>query len=269
MYDFDLQRPKDLDAAIAALADEGAQPLSGGQTLLPTMKARLAAPERLVSLMGIDALRQVRRDGDVVRIGGAATHGRIADALADLLPGLADLSARIGDPAVRTRGTIGGSVANNDPAACWPAGLLACDATIVTAGPDGTTEHAADAFFKGMFETALEPGHIVSEVQVPLGQAVRYEKMIQPASRFALTAVCVARRDGTVRVAVTGAGGDGVFRWTAAEDVLTDRFDAAALEDASVPAADALLSDIHGSGAYRADLVAVLTRRAVAALAKD
>lgn len=258
MYEFDLIRPTTLAAAMDALAEEDAQPLSGGQTLIPTLKQRLAMPSSLVSLTSISELRGIcMSDAGDICIGAATTHAEVA-AGASAYPGLAQMAAHIGDPAVRNRGTIGGSIANNDPSACYPAAVLASGARIVT----NTREIAADAYFQGMFETALEEGEIVIEVRFPVPKRSHYEKFVQPASRFALVGVMVAKYPDAVRVAVTGASEEGVFRWCAAEDALSSQFDASALGDLTLDA-DGLISDLHGSAEYRAHLVKVMTQRAV------
>ncbi|MCC6008352.1 MAG: xanthine dehydrogenase family protein subunit M [Rhodobacteraceae bacterium] len=260
MYDFEFARPATVDEAVALLADEDAQALGGGQTFIPTLKQRLAAPSRLVSLSGIAALRFVRMEGDLLCIGGGTTHATVAREAAARFPALAALAAHIGDPAVRNRGSIGGSLANNDPSACYPAAALGTGATIVT---DRNT-HAADDYFQGMFTTALEPGEIVTEVRFALPEAASYQKFVQPASRFALVGVFVARMAEGVRVAVTGAAEDGVFRWTEAEAALEDDFAPGVLEALSLPA-EGMIGDMHGSSEYRAHLVGVMTRRAVVA----
>lgn len=260
MYNFELVKPKTIDEAVAALGHEEAQPLSGGQTLLPTMKQRLAAPETLVSLTDIAEMQGISSSGGVVTIGATTTHAAVASQVAQTYPALAALAGHIGDPAVRNRGTIGGSVANNDPSACYPAAVLGSGATVVT----NTREIAADDFFEGMFTTALEEGEIVTAVKFPVPKAANYQKFVQPASRFALVGVFVARFADGVRVAVTGASNDGVFRWSDAENALTGDFSAAALEGLSVPSDD-MIADIHGTAAYRAHLIKVLTGRAVTA----
>jgi carbon-monoxide dehydrogenase medium subunit len=261
MYAFEIERPKTLADAVAALGEEDAQALAGGQTLIPTLKQRLAQPSKLVSLTAIDEIRGICTD-DAGRlcIGGATTHGEIASATADSFPALSHLAGHIGDPAVRNRGTIGGSLANNDPSACWPAAALATGATIVT----NTREIAADDFFQGMFTTALEEGEIITEVKMPVAEKAAYVKFIQPASRFALVAVFAAKYADGVRVAVTGASEDGVFRWSEAEEALSSNFSAEALSGLAVPA-DGMIGDLHGTPEYRAHLVAVITRRAVEA----
>jgi aerobic carbon-monoxide dehydrogenase medium subunit len=261
MYAFDFERPATLAEAIAALGRDEAQPLGGGQTLIPTLKARLAAPSVLVSLAGIAELKGVcRADDGSLAIGGGTTHATVAREAAAHYPALADLAGRIGDPAVRTRGTIGGSVANNDPSACYPAAVLASGATVVT----NARTIAADDYFQGMFTTALEPGEIVTELRFPVPRAASYQKFIQPASRFALVGVFVARFDDGVRVAVTGASEGGVFRWHEAEAALGATFAPEALADTTLPP-DGMIGDIHGTPAYRAHLAQVLTRRAVKA----
>lgn len=261
MYEFEFKRPGTIADAVAALGAEEAQALGGGQTLLPTMKQRLAAPEVLVSLSGVPEMQGVcMDDAGRVCIGGATTHATVAAEAADNYPALAHLASQIGDPAVRNRGTIGGSLANNDPAACYPAAVLASGATIVT----NAREIVADDFFDGMFTTALDDGEIITEVKFPVPEAASYQKFLQPASRFALTGVFVAKFAGAVRVAVTGASEEGVFRWTAAEEALSADFTPDAVAGLAV-SPDGMISDLHGSAAYRANLVKVLTKRAVAA----
>ena len=260
MYAFDIERPASIDDAAKALGHEGAQALGGGQTLIPTLKQRLASPETLVSLTGIAEMRGVCTDDDGrLCIGGATTHATVAAEAAGSFPALASLARRIGDPAVRNRGTIGGSLANNDPAACYPAAALATGATIVT----NTRSIAADDYFQGMFTTALHEGEIVIEVKLPIPQAASYQKFVQPASRFALVGVFVAKYADGVRVAVTGASEGGVFRWSEAEEALSANFSADAISGLSLPADD-MIADLHGSKAYRAHLVAVMTKRGVA-----
>ena len=260
MYAFDIERPGTVADAVTALKTEDAQALGGGQTLIPTLKQRLASPSKLVSLTGIDQIRGIcRSDAGEVCIGGATTHAEVAAGAGDY-PALAALAANIGDPAVRNRGTIGGSLANNDPSACYPAAVLASGATVKT----DRREIAADDFFAGLFETGLEEGEIITEVRFPVPQKAAYIKFEQPASRFALVGVFVAQFADEVRVAVTGASEGGVFRWTEAEEALSGNFAPGALEGLTVPADD-MIADMHGSAAYRAHLVGVLTRRAVAA----
>lgn len=257
MYSFEFARPTTIEDAAKMMAD-GAQALGGGQTLIPALKQRLNAPDTLASLSGIAEMVGVCKGDQGLEIGGATTHGAVArDAAADY-PGLAGLAAQIGDPAVRNRGTIGGSLANNDPAACYPAAALGSGATIVT----NTREIAADDFFDGMFATALEEGEIITSVRFPIPEASFYEKFVQPASRFALVGVFVAKFADGVRVAVTGASNNGVFRWAAAEAALSANFSPDALADLTVDDSD-MITDLHGSGAYRAHLVKVMTGRAV------
>lgn len=260
MYNFDFVKPSTLDEAVAALGGEDAQPLSGGQTLLPSMKQRLNAPGVLVSLTGIAALKGVSLEGRLLVIGGATPHAVVAAEAASVYPALAALAGGIGDPAVRNRGTIGGSLANNDPSACYPSAALGSGATIVT----NNREIAADDFFTGMFETALEPGEIITAVKFPVPEKAAYAKFQQPASRFALTGAYVAKYSDGVRVAITGASEGGVFRWTEAEEALSRSFTAEALNGLSLPA-DGMMGDLHGTPAYRAHLCAVMTRRAVTA----
>jgi carbon-monoxide dehydrogenase medium subunit len=225
------------------------------------MKQHLAAPSDLVDLRGA-GLSGITVSGSTVTIGATTTHAEVAGnaALQAACPGLAKLAGGIGDPAVRHMGTIGGSIANNDPAADYPAGLLGLGATIVT----NTREIAADDFFTGMFSTALEDGEIITAVRFEAPAACAYAKFPNPASRYAMTGVFVARTANGVRVAVTGAGSDGVFRHAGMEAALAADFSPAAL-DAVAVSEDGLLSDIHGSAAYRANLVRVMAKRAVAA----
>lgn len=258
MYAFDLERPTSLADALTALKGEEAQPLSGGQTLIPTLKQRLAMPSKLVSLTAIEELKGICKDGDAVVVGGTTCH---ADVASDgSYPALSALAGQIGDPHVRNRGTIGGSLANNDPSACYPAAALASGATIKT----DKREIAADDYFTGLFETALDEGEVITSVSFPVPEKAAYVKFDQPASRFALVGVFVAKYADGVRVAVTGASEGGVFRWAEAEAALSSNFSADALEGLTVPADD-MIGDIHGSPAYRAHLVGVLTKRAVAA----
>lgn len=260
MYAFEIERPKTVEDAVTALKSDDAQPLSGGQTLIPTLKARLAAPSRLVSLSGIDALNGVDHRGSSIWIGGATPHAVVAEKAASLYPALANLASHIGDPAVRNRGTIGGSIANNDPSACYPAAALASGATITT----DKREIAADDFFQGMFDTALDEGEIITSVSFPVPEKAHYEKFVQPASRFAMVGVFVAKYNDGVRVAVTGASESGVFRWTDAETALSSSFFADAIGGLSISGAG-MIDDLHGSGDYRAHLIKVMTARAVKA----
>jgi len=261
MYNFAFSKPSSIADAVSALGEEDAQALGGGQTLLPTMKQRLAAPSTLVSLTGISEMQGVcLGDSGEVCIGGATTHAMVEAEAAAPYPALAALAGRIGDPAVRNRGTIGGSLANNDPSACYPAAVLASGATIKT----NSRDIAADDYFDGMFTTALEEGEIITEVRFPVPQAANYQKFLQPASRFALVGVFVAKFADGVRVAVTGASSDGVFRWSEAEAALSADFSKAAVEALAVPGGD-MISDLHGTAEYRAHLVKVMTGRAVAA----
>ncbi len=259
MYELNITRPETLADAVEALGHDEAMALGGGQTLIPTLKQRLANPETLVSLTGIAELSGISRDGDMLIIGGTTTHAEVASGATDY-PALAALAGGIGDPAVRNRGTIGGSLANDDPAACYPAAVLASGATIVT----NTREIAADDFFEGMFTTALHDGEIITAVRFPIPQKANYQKFDQPASRFALVGVFVAQTADGVRVAVTGASEEGVFRWTDAEAALSADFSPTAVDGLNV-SADNLIGDLHGTPEYRAHLVKVMTKRAVAA----
>ena len=262
MYAFEFERPGTVAEAVKALQDEDAQALGGGQTLIPTLKQRLAMPSKMVSLTGIDEMKFVRRDDEGrICVGGATPHARVSRETAESYPALSYLAGRIGDPAVRNRGTVGGSLANNDPSACYPAGALGSGAVIVT----DRREIAADDYFQGMFSTALEEGEIITEVRFPVPEAAHYEKFIQPASRFPLVAVFVAKCGEGVRVAVTGASEEGVFRWTEAEDALGGNFSADAIKGLSVDPSG-MIGDLHGTKEYRAHLVGVITGRAVRAI---
>ncbi|MCV2870944.1 xanthine dehydrogenase family protein subunit M [Defluviimonas sp. WL0050] len=261
MYAFDFEKPTTIADAVKALGREDAQALGGGQTLIPSLKQRLAAPSVLVSLSGIKEMQGVcTGDDGSLCIGGATTHATVAKEAAAKYPALAALASGIGDPAVRNKGTIGGSLANNDPSACYPAAVLASGATIVT----NARKIAADDFFEGLFATALEPGEIITEVRFPMPEKANYQKFDQPASRFALTGVFVAKYAGGVRVAVTGASEEGVFRWSEAEAALSGSFSTDAVKGLSL-SADGMIGDLHGTPAYRAHLAKVLTARAVAA----
>jgi len=262
MYSTTYHKPATIDEAVAALAGDEAKVLAGGQTLLPTMKQHLAAPSDLVDIRAIPGLGAIATDGSTLTIGAAATHSDVA-ANANvnrLAPALAALAGGIGDPAVRNQGTIGGSIANNDPAADYPAALLAMGATIVT----NTRQITADDFFQGLFTTALADNEIIIAVRVTAPSRASYAKFDQPASRFALVGVCVADTESGVRVAVTGAGEDGVFRHAGLEAALSADWSAAAADGCDV-SADGLMSDLHGSAAYRANLIRVMAKRAVAA----
>ncbi|MBY6065224.1 xanthine dehydrogenase family protein subunit M [Leisingera aquaemixtae] len=260
MYEFEFEKPSTVAEAVAALADEDAQALGGGQTLIPTLKQRLAMPSKLVSLTAIPQLKELSDNGGMLTIGGAVTHAEVAEAAAASYPALADLAGHIGDPAVRNRGTIGGSLANNDPAACYPAAALGSGATIVT----NTREIPSDEYFQGLFDTALNEGEIITAVRFPVPEKANYQKFLQPASRFALVGVFVAKYAAGVRVAVTGASEEGVFRWREAEAALDASFAPDALDGLSVDAGG-MIGDLHGSKEYRAHLVGVMAKRAVAA----
>ena len=250
------------DAARAASAD-GAKLIAGGQTLLSSMKLGLAAPEALVDLGSIADLKGITVSGGVVKIGAMTTHAAVA-ANADVqkaIPALAELAGKIGDRQVRNRGTIGGSLANNDPAACYPAAVLGLGATVHTHSAAGTRAIAADDFFKGMFETALAEGEVITAVSFPVPEKAGWQKFKQPASRFSIVGVFVSKGPQGTRVAVTGAGSS-VFRAKELEAKLSANWSAAALAGATV-SAEGLNSDLHGSAEYRAALVPVLAGRAV------
>lgn len=262
MHAFDYRRPGTVNEADLALkAAPGAKLLAGGQTLIPTLKLRLATPETIIDLSGVASLKGIARKDGGLAIGAMTTHAMVAESgdVKATIPGLAKLAAGIGDPQVRHRGTIGGSVANNDPAADYPAAVLALGATLHTS----KRTIAADDFFTGLFSTALEENEILTEIAFPIPQSFTYAKFDQPASRFALVGVAVARTSGGVRVAVTGAGQSGVFRWTAAEQALSANFAPSALDTIKLDPSN-VMSDVHGSADYRAHLVGVMARRAVA-----
>ncbi|MBQ0937253.1 FAD binding domain-containing protein [Ideonella paludis] len=248
------------DASRAAAASE-AKIVAGGQSLLASMKLGLAAPESLVSLSGIAELKGITVSGGVVKIGAMTTHAEVAASkdVAAAIPALADLAGKIGDRQVRNRGTIGGSLANNDPAACYPAAALGLGATIHT----NTRQIAADDFFKGLYETALGEGELITAVSFPVPTRAAWQKFVQPASRFSIVGVFVSQGPQGVRVAVTGAGAC-VFRATALEQALAANWSASAVQGLKV-SADDLSSDLHGSAEYRAALIPVLAGRAVAA----
>jgi len=261
MYSVNYHRASSV-ADAAKLAKQGdAKFLSGGMTLIPAMKTRLAAPSDLVDLAHIDALKGITVSGDAVTIGAGTTHAEVAgnEELKKTAPAVAYLASLIGDPHVRHRGTIGGSIANNDPAADYPAALLALGATIVT----NSREIAADKFFKGLFETALGDGEIVTAVKFTAPAKAGYAKFPNPASRYAITGVFVASGKDGVRAAVTGSGESGVFRSKELEAALAGKFDASALDGVKVPS-EKLMGDIHATPEYRANLVVVMAKRAVA-----
>src|SRR5580700_3199854 len=263
MYAFTFTRPQTVRQAANILAkDEDAKLLAGGHTLLPTMKLRLAKPSQIVEMGLIEGLSGIEQSGRSLTIGAMTRHHEVNDSpvVQQTIPVLAALAHMIGDPAVRHRGTIGGSIANNDPNADYPAACLGLGATIITT----KRKIPADEFFKGLFETALEPDEIITKVSFPTPKKAAYQKFRNPASRFALVGVFVAKRPSEVRVAVTGAGGASVFRVPEFEAALQKRFSPKSLEGMTIPA-DGLASDIHGSAEYRAHLVGVLARRAVAA----
>ena len=262
MYAFTFHRPITVRQAANLLAkNEDAKLLAGGHTLIPTMKLRLASPSQLVDLSQIEGLTGIELKGRSISIGAMTRHSEVANSpvVKENLPALAYLANVIGDPAVRHRGTIGGSVANNDPTADYPAGCLGLGATIITS----KRRIPADDFFKGMFETALEPDEIIVRISFPLAKKAAYQKFRNQASRYALVGVFVSKRGSDIRVAVTGAGGNGVFRVTHFEEALKKRFAAKSLDGLTV-SPEGLNGDIHGSPEYRAHLIGVLAKRAVA-----
>jgi aerobic carbon-monoxide dehydrogenase medium subunit len=262
MYGFKVHRPTTVRQAAGLLQrEEEPKLLAGGHTLIPTMKLRLAGPKHIVDMSQIEDLVGIEDSARSITIGAMTTHYEVAnsEAVKAAIPALADLAGMIGDPAVRHRGTIGGSIANNDPNADYPAACLGLGATIIT----NKRRIEADEFFKGLFETALEGDEIIAKVQFPKVSKAAYIKFPNPASRFALVGVFVAKRSSEIRVAVTGAGSNGVFRVPSFEEALKKRFGPKSLEGMTIEA-DGMSSDIHGSAEYRAHLVGVLARRAVA-----
>lgn len=265
MYAFKYHRPDTLRKAVNLLGKlEDAKLLAGGHTLLPTMKNRLASPANLIDISGVAELKGVTRKGRNLVIGALTTYAEIADSaeVKASLPALSAFTGLIGDPAVRHKGTIGGSVSNNDPAADYPAACIALGATIHT----NARKIPADEFFTGLFSTALEENEIVTKVSFPVGAKFGYAKFRNPASRYAMVGVAVAKRGADVRVAVTGSGADGVFRWKEAEAALNSKFSPKSLEGMAHPA-KGLNSDIHASAEYRGHLIGVMARRAAGAAA--
>ncbi|HEV3176313.1 MAG TPA: xanthine dehydrogenase family protein subunit M [Stellaceae bacterium] len=262
MYNFNYHSPSSVaDAAKAVQSASEGKLVAGGMTLIPTLKQRLAKPSDLVDLAKIGELKGIKKDGNSIVIGAMTKHVEVAtsDVVRSAIPGLAALAEHIGDPAVRNRGTIGGSIANNDPAADYPSAVVALGATVIT----NKRKIAADDFFKGMFETALEPGEIITAVQFPIPEKAAYSKFPNPASRYAIVGVFVAKTGSGVRVAVTGAG-PGVFRQKDMEAALGKSFAPDAVANIKV-SPSGLNGDIHASPEYRAHLVTVMAKRAVAA----
>lgn len=264
MYQFEYHRPKTLAEVTELLGRlESPKILAGGMTLLATMKQRLAAPSDLIDLQDIKEMAGISVDAGKVSVGAMTRHADVASSkeIASVIPALSTLAGLIGDPLVRHRGTMGGSVANNDPSADYPAACLGLGATIVT----NKREIAADDYFRGMFETALKGDEIITRIVFPIPQKAAYQKFPNPASRYAMVGVFVAKTANGVRVAVTGAG-PGVFRPAAIEAALTKNFSIAALDGLSVPAEE-MLQDMHAGSDYRAALVITMAKRAVSAIA--
>jgi carbon-monoxide dehydrogenase medium subunit len=261
MYEFKYHRPQTVrQAANLLLKNEDAKLIAGGHTLVPVMKQRLAAPPVLIDLSHIEGVDGIEMKGRSLVIGALAKHAAVATSsvVGEAIPALAELAALIGDPAVRHKGTIGGSLANNDPTADYPAAVLALGATITT----NKRKLKPEEFFQGLFTTALESDEIITKVSFPVPKKAAYIKFRNQASRYALVGVFVARLPSGVRVTVTGAGSDGVFRVPSFEEALQKRFSPKALEGLTV-SADGLNSDLHGSAEYRAHLINVLAKRAV------
>ena len=262
MYEFEYHRPSSLDEAKKILGgNDEAKLLAGGMTLLPTMKLRLAQPSDLVDLSGIEALSGIKEDGDVIEVAAMTPHADVAnsDVVQSHIPALADLAGTIGDAQVRNRGTIGGSLSNSDPAADYPAAVLGLNAVIKT----DKREIAADDYFKGLFETALEPNEIILSVRFPKPKRAAYAKFPNPASRYAVVGVMIAETADGIRAAVTGAGAC-AFRASEIEAALASNFSVEALDGQTIEAED-LNEDLHASSEYRAHLVIVMAKRAVAA----
>lgn len=260
MYEFSYHKSTSIDAAVEAMnkAEDG-KFVAGGQTMLPTMKHRLASPSDIIDLGGIAGLVGITVEGDSINIGAMTTHAAVATSedVQTMIPALAKLAGNIGDPAVRNRGTIGGSVANNDPAADYPAAVLALGATVNT----NKREIAGDDFFTGMFETALEEDELITSISFPKPAAAAYMKFENPASRYAIVGVCVAKTGDGIRVGVTGAT-PCAHRGKRLEEALKGDFSSAACDGVDVPV-DQMNADIHASAEYRAHLVKVMTKRAV------
>lgn len=264
MYTFNYQRPGSLDEAASALKSaDDPKLMAGGQTLIPTLKQRLAQPSDVLDLSGIAELKGIRTEGGQIVVGAMTCHGEVASSaeVKAAIPALADLAEQIGDPQVRNRGTIGGSIANADPAADYPAAVVGLGATVHT----NKRTIGADDFFTEMFETALGDDEIITKVSFPVPKRAAYSKFPNPASRYAIVGVMVCEADGGIRVAVTGAGGN-AFRVAAMEQALAANFSPDAVAGISIPA-DGLNTDIHASAEYRAHLVTVMAKRAVAACA--
>jgi carbon-monoxide dehydrogenase medium subunit len=268
MYSFDYVRPSSVAEAAQALAGGDATLIAGGHTLIPTLKLRLASPKTVVDISQLSELKGIRREGNALVIGAGTTHAEVAASgeVRTAIPALAKLAGDIGDAQVRHRGTIGGSVANNDPAADYPAAVLGLGATIVT----DKNQIDADRFFTGMFSTALQPGEIITEIRFPIPEKAGYAKFEQRASRFCLVSVFIARMPGgifsagEVRVAVSGAGQSGVFRVAEMEKALKSNFAPSAVSGIKVPSSG-LMTDMHGGAEYRAALITAMAERAVQA----
>ncbi|RZI44046.1 xanthine dehydrogenase family protein subunit M [Herbaspirillum sp. HC18] len=260
MYAFQLHQPKSVNEAVALLKQPDSRPLAGGQTLVATMKLRLAGSENLIDLGAIPELHGICQEGDAIVIGATTRHAEVAesDLVKQAIPALALLAGGIGDRQVRNLGTLGGSVANSDPAACYPAAVLGLGSTIRT----DRREIAADDFFKGLYETALEEGELITAIRFPVVKKAGYEKFRNPASRFAMVGVFVSQSDAGVRVAVTGCG-PCVFRSAELEQALAKDFSPDAAKAVRI-SPDGLNTDLHANAAYRAHLIPVIAGRAVA-----
>jgi carbon-monoxide dehydrogenase medium subunit len=261
MYAFDYKRPATTaEAAQLRAGDDDALYMAGGQTLIPTLKQRLSRPSQVIDLAAIPDLKGITVTDGTITIGAMTCHADVAASpdVQKSIPALAHLAGHIGDPQVRNRGTIGGSISNNDPAADYPAALLGLGATVHTM----TRAIAADDFFLGLFETALEPGEMVTKVSFPIPKRAAYRKFPNPASRYAMVGVFVAETSNGIRVAVTGAG-PGVFRVSEMEEALAKSFTPDAIKGIKI-SPDNLNGDMHATPEYRAHLVGVMAERAVA-----
>ena len=257
MYDFKFVNAKNIKEAVEALKEEDSIIISGGQTLIPSLKQRLSSPKKIVSINKISELKSIERLKNHYIIGSASNHQMVSDLTTDFLA-LSYLAGNIGDPAVRHRGTIGGSVANNDPSACYPAAILGTRSKIKT----NFRTITSDKFFKGIFETDLKTNEIILKFEIEIPLKSNYQKFVQPASRFALVGVFVSLYESEVRVAITGASENGVFRWEEAEKKLFNNFDFKVLNSLSPPKID-LIEDIHGNAEYRSDLIKTMVIRAI------
>ena len=260
MYSFNYLKPLSIEDAVSLLSESDEHKvISGGMTLIPTLKQRLAHVEKLIGLEKCK-LNEIKLEGELLKIGAMSTHSEVSESHIVKVenPAVAELASHIGDRQVRNRGTIGGSLANNDPSACYPAAILALGGIIHTT----KRNIKAEEFFVDLFETALEEDEIITAISLPKPDAAAYEKFPNPASRYAMVGVFVAKFNSEIKVAVTGAGEEGVFRCSEIETALMDEFSSDALSDITI-SADGLMSDIHAEADYRAHLIVEMAKRAV------